>query len=337
MLRSHRPPRGARAFTLVELLVVIGIIAALIGILLPVLSGVSSRGRDLKCQANLRTIGQMILTYAAENKGSLPYGHYYNQGASHVAPFDWSELPGNNGRLTTVWAIVSRMSGKQYRGDDLFTNPEAKENSAPFLRCPEAELVLPHLCSYVAQFTAFISPSDEYRVLTSNMTVQKRPAVLGELMPFTILAYDTAVVPGMATDVGYVTGADIDEQRFWEPDVPQLRYYSIHDPFSRVPPGIRGNNARIVFPSGGSTGWKNIDPPPITPDGFNTFYYQGNLRFRHNKNASCNALYADGRVESLKASFNGDKSMKKHDVPRKAFMIKWPAGTGIGPNRSFPH
>src|SRR5262245_39547683 len=71
-------PRRA-AFTLVELLVVIGIIAILIGILLPVLSRVNQQARDLQCTANIRTCLQLFMTYAAENKGSLPYGWYFNR------------------------------------------------------------------------------------------------------------------------------------------------------------------------------------------------------------------------------------------------------------------
>ena len=68
MTTRRKPPH---AFTLVELLVVIGIIAILIGLLLPVLAGVQARGRDIKCQANLRSIVQAMYAYAAEN------GHVY--------------------------------------------------------------------------------------------------------------------------------------------------------------------------------------------------------------------------------------------------------------------
>ena len=60
-----------RGFTLVELLVVIGIIALLISILLPTLSKARNAAKSTACLSNLRQMGQGFAIYTAENKGRL--------------------------------------------------------------------------------------------------------------------------------------------------------------------------------------------------------------------------------------------------------------------------
>jgi prepilin-type N-terminal cleavage/methylation domain-containing protein/prepilin-type processing-associated H-X9-DG protein len=59
-------------FTLVELLVVIGIIAVLIALLFPVLSGARNQAARVVCLSNLRQVGQAFLAYANANRGAFP-------------------------------------------------------------------------------------------------------------------------------------------------------------------------------------------------------------------------------------------------------------------------
>jgi prepilin-type N-terminal cleavage/methylation domain-containing protein len=74
----HSPARGAQngaaralGFTLVELLVVIAIIGMLVALLLPSLSRAREQAKTVACLSNLRQIGLVMETYAAENKNAV--------------------------------------------------------------------------------------------------------------------------------------------------------------------------------------------------------------------------------------------------------------------------
>src|SRR5256714_2053260 len=64
--------KSSRAFTLVELLVVIGIIAVLIGVLLPALSRARQTALSAACMSNMRQVGNAALMYAMNFKGWYP-------------------------------------------------------------------------------------------------------------------------------------------------------------------------------------------------------------------------------------------------------------------------
>lgn len=66
---------ASRGFSLVELLIVIGIITLLIAMLLPTIATVRESGNRIKCAANLRSLGHFIVLFAQEHQDRVPQGH----------------------------------------------------------------------------------------------------------------------------------------------------------------------------------------------------------------------------------------------------------------------
>jgi prepilin-type processing-associated H-X9-DG protein/prepilin-type N-terminal cleavage/methylation domain-containing protein len=100
----NQQTRTSSGFTLVELLVVIGIITLLIAILLPALNKARESAQTVQCQSNMRQVVMLCQMYANENKSWLPYG---------------SANPPTNAHITWLtymlgdpeYAPVPRMSG----------------------------------------------------------------------------------------------------------------------------------------------------------------------------------------------------------------------------------
>ncbi len=109
------PHTTRRAFTLIEVLVVVAVIALLVAILLPALSNARRQARTVLCSTNLRTSGQAVLYYAQANRDYYPAGG--------------------------VWAEVSRpyvqvvSGGKKFQGREATTG--GVDQTVEFYRCPD--------------------------------------------------------------------------------------------------------------------------------------------------------------------------------------------------------
>lgn len=101
--------RARHGLSLVETLVVIGILSVLLALLLPTTAAVRAAGRAGRCQSNLRQMGLAAASYAAQNKERYPAAILYEMTDAGVVTkaWDYEQRPGGTVVPGAIWSYMS--------------------------------------------------------------------------------------------------------------------------------------------------------------------------------------------------------------------------------------
>lgn len=288
------PPRSIAAFTLVELLVVIGIIALLISILLPALGRAREQAKSVQCESNLRQLGQAIYMYVGASKdGVLPIGYCYQVihegaktgfggGATTNILATWNVLLMHTlaPRFNVDWYTADKQGANVARLSAIFLCPSAPEYNNQGTDVHSAVDYCSNPRAMPDIYNSAIKPNGKYLTQPYRLSAIKNPSDVALLFDSS-LAIDTNSAGGT-----YTAGGPNDD-----------------------PVANQIDNGRINRDSCLLTGYPNTPDlstsVDMTPDGggpvnADTQGNQQNIRFRHMNNTVANALMADGHVESFK-------------------------------------
>ena len=104
MMRS--PYQRKQAFTLIEILVVIAVMAILAAILFPVFSRAREAGRRTGCASNLHQIGLAVTQYKNDNGNSMPFWNYTATGYTHSDSASNVYTTNNYTWIDAIWSYA---------------------------------------------------------------------------------------------------------------------------------------------------------------------------------------------------------------------------------------
>jgi prepilin-type N-terminal cleavage/methylation domain-containing protein/prepilin-type processing-associated H-X9-DG protein len=302
-VRQTRPRGFQGGFTLVELLVVIGIIAILVGILLPTLGRARASARSLQCQSNLRSLGQAVHMYVNANKQSLPWGEYQATGV-------------NAGSFNTRWYMLlqNTLAGKYgISWNDAYTTDAAVARIRQLFWCPDApgaggtklsSAVIHYMCH--PRLMPDNSAGPGHPMGTPPGTANEKPYKITKVKRSAEIAllFDCPLIPSGASADSWglqwdtAVAGQIDNQACYDPQItPRLTdnygasTKSADDSVSMQAIGVSGKTSR---------------PNTDTSENIQ------NIRFRHMKDTRANVLMVDGHVESF--TYNPKKDVNDKNV-----------------------
>lgn len=305
-------PTRRRGFTLVELLVVIGIIALLISILLPSLNRARQYANLIQCQSNLRQMGIAVRMYATENQDYVPWG---DAPGIPGAMSDGSVGTGTNIYYSKWQETLSAFLANSDR-TEAYDQPgtvQLRHPISPIFLDTDVVPGIPAVRVYTANIRVFgdRAVADPYRqtVLgrTSGLQRLYNPARMAQLSPATEIAAiwcgrQHSITATMDTHHPINIGAASTTSRYLDTSAAsaESKGYLIRDLITTdLANGIVANvyyNDPFIDTAAGSG--------PSS----------SSLRVRHMNNTTINFLFVDGHVESK----------LRDEIQRKLFLVPAP-------------
>lgn len=136
-MRRHTKTNQSRAFSLIELLVVISIIALILAVLLPALSGARKRSQTVLCQSRLKSIAAGWHMYADDHDDVSVPGRMYNKGGGTGNPENWYDV-GNGMAYRPRWIAMIGTYVGIYAYDRPTVEVDRLDYSSKVYVCPTA-------------------------------------------------------------------------------------------------------------------------------------------------------------------------------------------------------